>query len=944
MVRKQTQKIQEDNTNRLLKQQGVKGTAVGEKWVDGKPTGQEAILIFVQKKFSARSIISPNMLTKFTADDLIPEKINGIPTDVIEVGNIVKQSFQNKMRPIKPGYSVGHGKITAGTIGGIFNDKDGDPVILSNNHVLANENNANIGDLIYQPGPADSNQNQNDVGWQEPIAGLPYVGTLKKFMKINKTGNLHDSAVAKIHPSVVNSGLVDDTYPQIGSRLTGFGDPTIGMQVQKCGRTTGYTTGRVLGINASFTIGYDFGSARFDQCVVLTTMSKGGDSVGEETSLYYKVNGQLRYNTIGQMYEELEVEEWLDNERFVPKDTIEVLSTTGLRVYRIAGHKRNRKEQHDVIWRKVNWLYKHWTDKRLFKVWTRDHREITVTEDHSLFGGDKMRPDGLFPEITGNSIKIGTQLLVPSTLQAIGDITCEKLDDEMLIAIGLFLGDGSFERNNSRISISSGGNETILTFFQQYISNTSRFSSPSHIAIAEHQNNERFNRKEFATQHGITTSAIAHSVRRFKNGEFKKPKICYMKKNGDITISNTKFAKEMLSFGLHNGFATKSIPSLFMTSSLNNIRQLLKGLFSSDGGIKFKKNSLTIAFGVHNKILAEQCRTLLWRCGIRCAISHENAERSGYKASCSKLYRVVIAAVSDVKKFMNEIGLIGHDARTKRANKMLEKLTGIAQYPLTSKSVKGIEEQFIKQPVYDLSVEGERFIANGFVCHNSGSIIQDMSEQAVALLFAGSDKVTIASPINIVRDYYGLNLYTDAPNKGQKTVKFSGLDWVVRSSDPDEIKATNDAVKFIAASNNVACIELPISTLKMVRCTVNTGTDKGATWAAGLSVHWPNGYIKLNLRHGGTFGGYVNGSSNINIGKTKVGKDYMLRIRNTGTTYIGEIKDDAQWFTVVEVPKKMFPYPPTMIRLGKTDLNANVINHTIAGDIGESVIKEFINS
>ena len=502
-MRKQTQKIQENNTDRLLKQQGVKGTAVGEKWVDGKPTGQEAILIFVQKKFSAKSIASPNVLTKFTADDLIPKKINGIQTDVIEVGNIVKQSFKGKMRPVKPGYSVGHGKITAGTIGGVFNDKDGDPVILSNNHVLANENNANIGDLIYQPGPMDSNQNQNDVGWQEPIAGLPYIGTLKKFMKINQTGNLHDSAIAKIHPGMINSNLVDDTYPQINSRLTGFGDPTIGMQVQKCGRTTGYTTGRVLGMNASFTIGYDFGNARFDQCVVFTAMSKGGDS---------------------------------------------------------------------------------------------------------------------------------------------------------------------------------------------------------------------------------------------------------------------------------------------------------------------------------------------------------------------------------------------------------------------------------------------------------GSIIQDMDERAVALLFAGSDKVTIASPINIVRDYYGLNLYTDGPNKGEKTVKFSGLDWVVKSNDPDKIEATGSAVKFTAAGNNAACIERPISTLKMVRCIVSTGTDKGATWATGLSVHWPNGYIKLNLRQGGAFGGYVNGSFNINIGKTQANKDYTLRIRNTGTTYIGEIKDGAQWFTVVEVPTKMFPYPPTMIRLGKTNLDANIVNHTTEGDVGESVIKEFVHS
>ena len=501
---KKCQKVQEACTNRLLKQQGINGTAVGEKWVNGKPTGQEAILVFVQKKFSAKAIVNPNVLTKFTADDLIPEQIDGIPTDVIEVGRIVKQAgFKGKVRPIKPGYSVGHGKITAGTIGGIFNDRDGDPVILSNNHVIANENNAKIGDLIYQPGPIDSNQSHQDIGWQKPVAGLPYIGTLKKFMRLKGTGNLHDSAIAKIHQQVVNSDLVDDTYPQINSRLTGFGNPVVGMPVQKCGRTTGYTTGRVLGVNASFTIEYDFGNARFDKCIVLTAMSKGGDS---------------------------------------------------------------------------------------------------------------------------------------------------------------------------------------------------------------------------------------------------------------------------------------------------------------------------------------------------------------------------------------------------------------------------------------------------------GSIIQDMNERAVALLFAGSAKVTIASPIDVVRDYYGLSLYTDSPNREEETIKLNDGKWVVRGAGTNKVTVKDGIIKIAAAANNSACVERPISKLKLVRCTVNTGTDKGATWGTGLSVHWPNGYIKLNLRHNGAFGGYVNGSYNINVGKVQAERDYGLRIRDAGGTYVGEIKDGGGWFKIVEVPKRLFPNQPTMVRLGKTDLNANAANHHIPGAVGESAIKDFIHS
>ena len=55
-----------------------------------------------------------------------------------------------------PGGSVGHFEITAGTIGAIARDKKtGRDVILSNNHVLANENAAKIGDAILQAGVID---------------------------------------------------------------------------------------------------------------------------------------------------------------------------------------------------------------------------------------------------------------------------------------------------------------------------------------------------------------------------------------------------------------------------------------------------------------------------------------------------------------------------------------------------------------------------------------------------------------------------------------------------------------------------------------------------------------------------------------------------------------------------------------------------------------------
>lgn len=259
-------------TQDLLQRKNVTGTAVGEKLVDGKPTGEPAILVFVQKKYS-----ESNVLRKFSADELVPQSLDGIPTDVIEVGVIQKQSFKTRMRPLKPGYSVGHGDVTCGTIGGFFYDKDNEPVVLSNNHVLANENRAKVGDIIYQPGIADARVSKEFLGWTEPVSQYPYIGTLKDYIQLGPH-NTHDSAIMRIPDALINSNLVDPIYPTVNRAISGIGDPALNMQVQKCGRTTGYTTGRIIGLHATFTIEYDFGMATFHECVVMTNMSQGGDS------------------------------------------------------------------------------------------------------------------------------------------------------------------------------------------------------------------------------------------------------------------------------------------------------------------------------------------------------------------------------------------------------------------------------------------------------------------------------------------------------------------------------------------------------------------------------------------------------------------------------------------------------------------------------------------
>lgn len=265
--------VKQSFAQQLQSKHNIEGIGIGHKWVNGVDTQVPAILVFVQQKLDKDNVIS-----KYSANDFIPTTIDGVPTDVIEVGYITKQAFRGRIRPIKPGYSIGHPNVTAGTLGGIFLDKDNDYVVLSNNHVIADENRAKLGDIILQPARSDSFGDMEFSGWKEPVSNLPYFANLKDVTNLLSSGNKHDSAIAKIHPSIIKDNLIDFNYPEVNRPIKGFRDTAVGMKVQKFGRTTGRTKGTVMGVKASFSVAYDFGSARFEDCIVCTNMSSGGDS------------------------------------------------------------------------------------------------------------------------------------------------------------------------------------------------------------------------------------------------------------------------------------------------------------------------------------------------------------------------------------------------------------------------------------------------------------------------------------------------------------------------------------------------------------------------------------------------------------------------------------------------------------------------------------------
>ncbi|NLM97856.1 MAG: hypothetical protein GX175_09675, partial [Halanaerobiaceae bacterium] len=128
-------------TYNLLSLNHVVGVGYGKKIKGNKKTDEDSIIVLVDKKLP---------ISELEEKDIVPEKLEHLKTDVQEVGKLelLKTPLPRKQRyrPAPGGVSIGHYKITAGTLGAIVKDnKTGEPMILSNNHVLANISNGNDG-------------------------------------------------------------------------------------------------------------------------------------------------------------------------------------------------------------------------------------------------------------------------------------------------------------------------------------------------------------------------------------------------------------------------------------------------------------------------------------------------------------------------------------------------------------------------------------------------------------------------------------------------------------------------------------------------------------------------------------------------------------------------------------------------------------------------------
>ncbi|MBN1387192.1 MAG: hypothetical protein JW965_02020 [Bacteroidales bacterium] len=275
---------------RILKNPNVIAIGTGFKTVDGKKTEIPSIICSVKEKLP---------VSELAEKDIIPSAYEGVPTDIVETGIIRAYSNTGRIRPAPGGCSIGHISITAGTLGCLVK-KNNEVFILSNNHVLANSNDATIGDPILQPGqydggtfPADHIANLYQfipISFTDDQGTCPVASFIANFLNLltklvnSKTRfkiistetvyNLVDAAIAKpLDDSMVSNEILD-----IGT-INGSVPGELNMDVKKSGRTTGLTTGIITQVDVIVTVDYGgSGVAMFEDQLMAGAMSQPGDS------------------------------------------------------------------------------------------------------------------------------------------------------------------------------------------------------------------------------------------------------------------------------------------------------------------------------------------------------------------------------------------------------------------------------------------------------------------------------------------------------------------------------------------------------------------------------------------------------------------------------------------------------------------------------------------
>ncbi len=404
-------------------------------------------------------------------------------------------------------------------------------------------------------------------------------------------------------------------------------------------------------------------------------------------------------------------------------------------------------------------LIRHQLNEELYEIETNEGRKIRITRNHNVFvlndsGELEGVPINLLKE-KESMIAVPRSLLIEEkeSVKSINltpylkELFAQGIDseenivvhnhpeikipinfpitDELLQTVGLWLADGSFDREgSSNLEIACGNDRECMEIIDNF---TSRYN-------------------------------IQYRIR----GQ-KQVSVRIMSK------TMTKIFK--LALGLGGNSYTKKVPNWVFDLSNGQIALVMRGYVSGDGTVTGKQIRWTTA----SNQLAEDIQTLFLRVGINSSVfredyTHKN-ERSSFKTALKFINHGIISSKEDVYSFIQKVGFL-QSQKNERAELAAEKLTkgnthiipkialikkwkikakGWRKWPTTRayivlnqidkvkdkkdlskiKNICSGDTHFLKiktikkikaqpQYVYDLSTPGyERFICSNILVHNT---------------------------------------------------------------------------------------------------------------------------------------------------------------------------------------------------------------------------------
>lgn len=252
----------------FLQINGVHAVGLGPKRIAGNLTEALSIVVLVEKKIPKSELHS---------GDVIPEKVNGVPTDVIESARIKSReqassdlaasddlvdADSRKYDPLAGGCRIAADNGTGwGTLGTIVNSQTGKPAILTAKHVVKDTG------RVYQPGRTE-----------RPVAS------------VTKTGG-YDWCYCELNEGVewtnylLDAGPIQDRYVVTSADLP--------YPVVKRGYRTGISDAKItlLGLRGYDTSGIYYSSSMYVEGADGTLM--GGDSGSVLVDDQYRLVGML---------------------------------------------------------------------------------------------------------------------------------------------------------------------------------------------------------------------------------------------------------------------------------------------------------------------------------------------------------------------------------------------------------------------------------------------------------------------------------------------------------------------------------------------------------------------------------------------------------------------------------------------------------------------------